>query len=248
MAHTYSDYAGPNNTPAVRLYPGGQRVIDDMDYIAQVIQSYDSFTQPYENASALVRVWLETLQKDFEEHYNHNPIHNITHRIKSLRSITEKLKRRGVPAGFDYARDHLTDIAGFRVTCYYIQDVYVVIEELKKQPGAIIIKECDYIREPKENGYRSYHLILGVSLRQTGEYYPVEIQVRTLAMDFWASMEHQLVYKADRRDKAELAAEMYRYADALHDMETKLCRFYDGVELLEIPEPGEPVPGPYEDD
>lgn len=233
MPYSTMDYPVPNNTPAVRLYPGGQRVIDDMDYIAHVIQAYESFTQPYENASALVQVWLETLQKDFEEHYDHNPIHNITHRIKSLRSITEKLKRRGVPAGFDYAKDYLTDIAGFRVTCYYIQDVYVVIEELKKQPDAIIIKECDYIREPKENGYRSYHLILGVSLRQTGEYYPVEIQVRTLAMDFWASMEHQLVYKSDRNDKNELADELSNYADSLYDMETNLCRFYDGVELLD---------------
>ena len=171
------------------------------------------------------------MQKEFQEQYNHNPIHNIQGRIKSLSSIAEKLKRRGVPAGFDYAKDYLTDIAGLRVTCYYIQDVYVVIDNLKRQPGAIIIKECDYIRHPKENGYRSYHLILGISLRQTGEYYPVEVQVRTLAMDFWASMEHQLVYKSDREDKEQLAAELRKYADALHSMERKMGDFYDGREI-----------------
>lgn len=227
-------------SPAVRLYPSGQRVIDDMDYISDVIRTYESFIQPYDNACALVRVWLETLQKDFEEKYNHNPIHNIQGRIKSLSSIAEKLKRRGVPAGFDYARDYLTDIAGLRVTCYYIQDVYVVADILKKQPGAIIIKECDYIHKPKENGYRSYHLILGVTVHQTGQYFPVEIQIRTLAMDFWASMEHQLVYKSDREDKEQLAAELKNYAEVLHNMERKMSDFYDGAEL-ERPDVGEVI-------
>lgn len=232
MLHsTDRSYVSSAGSPAVRLYPSGKRVIDDMDYIADVLQTYESFIQPYENASALVQVRLETMQKEFQEQYNHNPIHNIQGRIKSLSSIAEKLKRRGVPAGFDYAKDCLTDIAGLRVTCYYIQDVYVVIDNLKRQPGAIIIKECDYIQHPKENGYRSYHLILGISLRQTGEYYPVEVQVRTLAMDFWASMEHQLVYKSDREDKEQLAAELRNYADALHSMERKMGDFYDGREI-----------------
>lgn len=220
-----------SNSPAVRLYPGGQRVIDDMDYISDVLRTYESFIQPYENACALVRVWLETMQKNFEEKYNHNPIHTLQGRIKSLSSIAEKLKRRGVPAGFDYARDYLTDIAGLRVTCYYIQDVYVVANLLKDQPNTIIIKECDYIRKPKENGYRSYHLILGVTVHRTGQYFPVEIQIRTLAMDFWASMEHQLVYKSDREDKEQLASELKNYAEVLHGMEEKMGNFYDGAEL-----------------
>lgn len=224
---TYEPLTPPQT---LRLYPGSQRLIDDMDYIADVIRTYDSFIQPYENVSALVRVWLETLQKEFQERYHHNPIHNIRGRIKSLSSIADKLKRRGIPTSFEHARDNLTDIAGLRVTCYYIQDVYTVIDNLKRQPGTIIIKECDYIKEPKDNGYRSYHLILGISLHNSGEYYPVEVQVRTLAMDFWSGMEHQLVYKSDREDKKALAAEMRHYADVLHGMEQKLSTFYDGAQ------------------
>ena len=129
------------------------------------------------------------------------------------------------------AKDHLTDIAGTRVICYYIQDVYLVADILKAQEGTLLLRESDYIKDPKPNGYRTYHMILGVSLHQSGEYYPVEVQIRTLAMDFWASMEHQLVYKSELENKEELAVELKRYADTLKDMEQQLMKFYDSVNI-----------------
>ena len=205
--------------------------LENIDYVSQIVKKYESFIQPYENANAIVRVWLETLQKDFKEQYHHNPIHNIQSRIKSLSSIAEKLKRKGLEPSFDCARDHLTDIAGTRVICYYIQDVYTVAELLKRQENTILLRESDYIKEPKPNGYRTYHMILGVSLHQSGEYYPVEVQIRTLAMDFWASMEHQLVYKSELENKEDLAKELKIYADTLQNMEHNMMRFYEEVNL-----------------
>ncbi|MBQ9464979.1 MAG: (p)ppGpp synthetase [Lachnospiraceae bacterium] len=197
--------------------------------ISELVKTYGSFIQPYRNAMALVKVWLENLKREFEDKYRHNPIHSISNRIKTLSSIAEKLDRRHIKPTFENARNHLTDIAGLRVTCYYIQDVYAVADAMKKQHGTILIKETDYIKNPKPNGYRTYQMVIGVALYNAGEYYPVEIQVRTLAMDFWASMEHQLVYKHDGENKEEMSAQLKEYADDLFDMEVRLSKLYDGA-------------------
>ena len=220
--------------PAPEVAEDESFFLGDINAVSRLIKSYQSFIQPYENANALVRVWLETMQKDFKEQYHHNPIHNIRSRMKTLPSIADKCRRKGLPANFEAAREYLTDIAGTRVICYYIQDVYRVAELLKRQSGTILIRESDYIKDPKPNGYRTYHLILGVSLHTEGQYFPVEVQIRTLAMDFWASMEHQLVYKSDRENKEQLAGELKNYADQLNDMENKLMRFYDGEIPIEF--------------
>ena len=217
-----SDYGQVNVIPA----PG-----NDMLQISELVKTYGSFIQPYRNAMALVKVWLENLKREFEDKYRHNPIHSISNRIKTLSSIAEKLDRRHISPSFENAKDHLTDIAGLRVTCYYIQDVYAVAEALKKQQGTILIKESDYIKNPKPNGYRTFQMVLGVALYNAGEYYPVEIQVRTLAMDFWASMEHQLVYKQNSENKEEMSAQLKEYADDLYAMEMRLAKLYDGAPL-----------------
>lgn len=215
-----NDYGAINAIPV----PG-----DNMLQISELVKTYGSFIQPYRNAMALVKVWLENLKREFEDKYRHNPIHSISNRIKTLSSIAEKLDRRHIKPTFENARNHLTDIAGLRVTCYYIQDVYAVADAMKKQHGTILIKETDYIKNPKPNGYRTYQMVIGVALYNAGEYYPVEIQVRTLAMDFWASMEHQLVYKHDGENKEEMSAQLKEYADDLFDMEVRLSKLYDGA-------------------
>ncbi len=204
---------------------------DDINVVAASIEQYNQFIQPYEDASSIVQVWLDTLNKDFKLKYNHSPIHSIQSRIKNLNSIIEKLNRKKLETNFEYAKNYLTDIAGIRVICYYIQDIYFILDILKKQPNTIIIKETDYIENPKPNGYRSYHIILGVTVYNTTgkEYYPVEIQIRTLAMDFWASMEHQLCYKKDRVDKALFQQELREYSDTLIDMESRMKKFYDNT-------------------
>ena len=221
----------PSDNAKQQMEENSDPELEDIDYVSRIVQKYESFIQPYENANALVRVWLETLQKDLQEQYRYNPIHTIRSRIKSLSSIADKCKRRGLPPNFDVAKDHLTDIAGTRVICYYIQDVYLVADILKAQEGTILLRESDYIKNPKPNGYRTYHMILGVSLHQSGEYFPVEVQIRTLAMDFWASMEHQLVYKSELENKDELAVELKHYADTLQHMEQQMMRFHDSVNL-----------------
>ncbi|WP_343250300.1 (p)ppGpp synthetase [Diplocloster hominis] len=197
--------------------------------IASDLREYEDFIQPYEDAVSIVQVWLETLDKDFQRRHKHNPIHSMQSRIKSLNSIVGKLDRKGIPVSFEAAKDYLTDIAGIRVICFYVQDVYTIVNILKKQMDIIMIKEKDYIADPKKNGYRSYHLVLGVTVyhAEGKQYYPVEIQIRTLAMDFWASMEHQLCYKAVREDKTLLSKELKECSLLLEEIEGRMERFYD---------------------
>ena len=185
----------------------------------------------YSCAIREVKTKLEVLNDELSVKNSRNPIEVIKSRIKKPASILEKLQRRGFPISVESMVKNLDDIAGIRVICSFIDDIYSISEMLARQDDVKVIAVKDYIRSPKANGYRSYHLILGISLRQTGEYYPVEVQVRTQAMDFWASMEHQLVYKSDREDKEQLAAELRKYADALHSMERKMGDFYEGREI-----------------
>ena len=129
------------------------------------------------------------------------------------------------------AKDHLMDIGGIRVICYFQKEVYELVESLKRQSDLIVIKEKDYMKHPKENGYRSYHIIFGVPLHTLDamEYYPVEVQFRTLSMDFWSSMEHRICYKKDREDKDELSKQLQALSESLALIEDEL-RNYVAVE------------------
>lgn len=183
------------------------------------MEDYMNFIQPYEYAMKSIVVKLEAMDKDF-------PIHNVQHRLKKSESILGKLKRKGLEESLEHAREHLTDVAGIRVICYFTEDVYLVEEMLKKIPEIVILKEVDYIKNPKENGYRSFHLVVGIPIfyAQDKEYYPVEIQIRTLSMDLWASMEHRISYKQNPLLKKTVFKELLEYSDELIEMEEKMKR------------------------
>lgn len=141
---------------------------------------------------------LEFLDDQFHIDYDHNPIHHMECRMKSVRSILEKVQRRGYPMTLDGIRDNVLDIAGVRVVCNYIDDVYHLAELITGQENFTVEKYTDYIKRPKENGYRSLHVVvrLPVQTARRVETVPVEIQLRTVAMDAWASLEHEMIYKS----------------------------------------------------
>ncbi len=140
---------------------------------------------------------LENLRHEFELRKAHNPIRHITHRLKHPLSIRQKMLDRGLPLEYDVMRDNITDIGGIRVICSYVDDIYAIASMLKNQDDVLVVKEKDYIKNPKPNGYRSYHLIVGIPVffSEETQIIPVEIQMRTIAMDFWASLEHEIRYK-----------------------------------------------------
>ncbi|RKD32000.1 GTP pyrophosphokinase [Lacrimispora algidixylanolytica] len=188
-------------------------------------EEYLCFVQPYEDALKNILVRVDVLNQDYRRKYQNYPIHHIQHRLKQKESIEKKLQINGYEISTDSSRDYLTDIAGIRIICYFVRDIYAVVSLLKKQNDIVIIKESDYIREPKANGYRSYHIVFGVPVYHTDgmEYYPVEIQLRTMSMDLWASMEHRICYKGKKECEAEDAFK--DYASDLKAMEEEMEEF-----------------------
>ena len=186
-------------------------------------EEYYTFIQPYEDAKEVLLARLNVLKHNLYEDLAGQPIHNIQSRSKEKDSIEDKLRKKEKEPTVMNAKDYLQDIAGVRVICYFADDIYNLVDVMKRQADLIVVRECDYIKEPKPNGYRSYHVIVGIPVYCLDgmEYFPVEIQFRTMSMDFWASMEHRILYKMERKDKDKLAAELKNYADMLVEIESR---------------------------
>lgn len=182
----------------------------------------------YDSAIEVVKTYLNILDNEFGVKFQRNPIHNIESRLKSPQSIIGKLQKKGLPITTDAARKNLLDLAGIRVTCYYITDIYAIVEMLSRRDDFTVIKRKDYIKAPKPSGYRSYHIILNVPvyLSTHKEYAPVEIQIRTIAMDFWASLEHQLKYKPAAEIPSEISQELRECADRIAETDIQMQRIY----------------------
>ena len=184
-------------------------------------EQYHTLIHPYTDAMNLILTRLEILNHCAADNEDVRPIHGITHRIKGKISMENKLKKKHSNGSVQDARTLLKDIAGIRVICFFERDIYQLAESLKKQTDLILVCEKDYIRHPKPNGYRSYHLVLGVPIYSLDgmEYYPVEIQFRTISMDFWAAMEHRICYKSQPFDELEMKSAFRQYAEILDGIE-----------------------------
>lgn len=180
----------------------------------------------YQSGIDQLTVKLQILSNEFQAGNDRNPIKDITSRVKSPESITEKMKRKKIPYTMSCMMNYIHDIAGIRVTCPLISDVYYVAKMLTRQADIELIKMKDYIAEPKKNGYRSLHLIVMVDVYFSDQKrrVPVEIQIRTIAMDFWASLEHQLKYKKDRIFTDDMEKELKTCADLMSDADIRMQR------------------------
>ncbi|RPJ43801.1 MAG: GTP pyrophosphokinase family protein [Candidatus Latescibacterota bacterium] len=194
------------------------------DKTVALIRSFLATENLYASAAREIVTKLENLNDEFKCTKDRNPIHFIKTRIKTPKSILSKLQRLGVAPTVESAREKLTDIAGIRVICPYIDDIYSIAQFLISQDDIELVRVTDYIREPKPNGYRSLHLIVTVPvfLSDRSERIPAEIQIRTIAMDFWASLEHELAYKlADEKGEA-VARELKACADVIAETDLRM--------------------------
>ncbi|MBO5072982.1 MAG: GTP pyrophosphokinase family protein [Eubacterium sp.] len=160
-------------------------------------EAFRSLMTYYRCAIMEVETKFNVLDKEFSLTYDRNPIQTIKSRLKSPESIIEKLQRKGLPFSADVIEKELHDIAGVRVVCAFSDDIYLLSEYLLSQDDITLLKKKDYIENPKENGYRSLHLIVQtpIYLHNEKRLMKVEVQLRTIAMDFWASLEHRIYYK-----------------------------------------------------
>ncbi|MBE6761482.1 MAG: GTP pyrophosphokinase family protein [Ruminococcaceae bacterium] len=201
-------------------------VVDDVsaDWIKEKFEEYSRLMTYYRCAMMEIETKFNVLNEEYSLAYDRNPISSIKTRLKSFPSISEKLVRKGVDNSIESIERNLNDIAGVRVICSFPEDVYELAKALLKQDDIMLIEEKDYIKNPKPNGYRSLHMIVGIPIFLAHEkrIMKVEIQLRTIAMDFWASLEHQLRYKKDTTFTKEMANELYECAEISAMLDDKM--------------------------
>lgn len=195
----------------------------DNYFVNQAIQ-FRELMMMYNCAIREVRTKLEVLNDELGIRNSRNPIEFIESRIKRPLSIVDKLKRYGEPVNVESIERSLNDVAGIRVICPFIDDIYSVADMLLSQDDITLIKKKDYIENPKPNGYRSLHLILEVPVFFSNQKKPmrVEVQIRTIAMDFWSSVDHQLKYKHDVPNADELSAQLKECADIISQTDMRM--------------------------
>lgn len=194
------------------------------EFRSQAIQ-FRELMMMYSCAIKEVRTKLEVLNDEFQVKSQRNPISTIKSRIKEPMSIFEKANRKGYELTFESIRENMNDIAGIRVICPFLEDIYSVAEMLTNQDDIRMIQIKDYIQHPKDNGYRSLHIVVEVPifLSDRKEYMKVEVQIRTIAMDFWASLEHQIHYKKSiGENDSRIVQELKECADTIFQTDRKM--------------------------
>ena len=211
------------------LYPEQNPFIEDMKRFEELMMMYSC-------AIKEVQTKLDVLNTDFSVRYNRNPIEFIQSRIKKPVSIATKLSSKGCQVSVENIVYNLNDVAGLRVICSFIDDIYAVAEKLISQNDITLIEAKDYISHPKPNGYRSLHLIIEVPVffADHTRNMRVEVQIRTIAMDFWASLEHDIRYKADRsRLPAGINEEMLACAGKIAEIDRQMQDMYQRIKAAE---------------
>ena len=187
----------------------------------------------YRSALKVAVAQMEILDEEFATLNDRSPIHHIEYRIKTLDSIVEKLQRRGLPVSVESMVKNLDDVAGIRIICSFVDDIYEVAKMLVRQDDVTVIAIKDYIKNPKPNGYRSYHMIIEIPVFFSDSKKPirVEVQIRTIAMDFWASLDHQLKYKKSFVDlNGEISGELKQCADVIAQTDNKMLEIRKRIE------------------
>ena len=200
----------------------------------EITKKFRQMSAAFEGAIDCVMGTLKTIEQEMIESGLRIPIHSVTSRIKSPDSTRQKLARHGLPYTIDNVMNNLHDIAGVRIICKYITDIYHVRDLLLKSDRYTFIKEKDYIKTPKPSGYRSLHLIVETDVSVDGENRKIrcEIQLRTSAMDSWASLEHNMRYKSDLPENEQINESLKSCAEALHNTDLEMQRIAQQLGII----------------
>ena len=212
-----------------------QRFEDPFEHSIEAMrQDYAQLRGVYAAAIREINARLQTLDSDFSYRNRHNPIHHLESRVKSLTSICKKLKASGAPVSMSSAKKNLHDIAGVRVVCRYVDDIFRIANLLLAQDDISLILKKDYIANPKPNGYRSLHIVVDVPvyMSQGKLYAPVEIQIRTVAMDFWATLEHGIRYKASGEVSQNIVDQLRECANVITETDYKMQEIFKALQQV----------------
>ncbi len=213
-----------NEQELMKYIPDSTEITENTEYFVDQLKQFQELMMMYNCAIREVRTKLEVLNDEMAVRNPHNPIEMIKSRVKKPVSIAEKLKRRGFPISVESVLENLNDVAGIRVICSFIDDIYKVASMLASQDDITVLEIKDYIRYPKANGYRSYHMIVEIPVFFSDRKLPmrVEVQIRTIAMDFWASLEHQMKYKKDVEGAEEIVSRLENIAERINGIDVEM--------------------------
>ncbi len=192
--------------------------------IEEKTSTFEKIMSIYEMAIAELETKISILQKEFKVFYNYDLIDHVNTRIKEPASILNKMNKKGYDLTYKEMIENINDIAGVRIICQLKDDIFKIRNLIEKVPGINIEQEKDYVNYPKESGYSSYHMIVEVPVTLSKQiiYVKVEIQIRTLAMDFWASLEHKMKYKSEKEVDKKTSKELVNYAKIVNKLDSKI--------------------------
>lgn len=204
----------------------------DPKVFLEQMNAYQELMMNYRCALMEVKTKLQVLNEEFTLKYSRNPFESISSRIKEPMSVLGKLERYGLKPTVENIEQNIFDIAGIRVICSFEDDIYAIAQMLTQQDDIILVRKKDYIQNPKPNGYRSLHLIVDVPifLSEEKKHMKVEVQLRTIAMDFWASLEHKLRYKKEIEGPENVVQELKECADIISATDKRMQRIRDMIE------------------
>ena len=226
------------NGELVQSAVNAPNVIEIPDSFLDEAARFREMMMMYMCAIREVKTKLEVLNDDLAIKNQRNPIQMIKSRVKKPASIVEKLKRRGHPVSVNSIVEHLDDVAGVRVICSFVDDIYTIAEMLARQDDVNVLIVKDYIRSQKVNGYRSYHMIIEIPVffSDRKQKIRVEVQIRTIAMDFWASLDHQMKYKKNLDDSGEISEELKECAEVIAQTDMRMLNIRRKIEEKECPD------------
>ena len=206
----------------------------EIDQLKRIKSEMSRFMLKYRFAIKEMETKIDILKEEFHSLHDYSPIEHTKSRLKSPESILNKALRKGCHMSLESIQQHIMDIAGLRITCSFISDIYRVSEMLQKQDDLTILAVKDYIANPKPNGYQSLHLLLEVPifLSDSVEKIKVEVQIRTIAMDFWASLEHKIFYKYNKSVPEQLLKELKEAAISASELDKQMERLMREVEQI----------------
>lgn len=189
----------------------------------------------YQSALTQMKSRVEVLNSELGNIYSYNPIEYVKTRLKTPESITKKLRKDGYSVTIDNMITHVNDIAGIRITCSFFTEIYFVAEMIANQDNLSVISIKDYISHPKESGYKSYHMLLSIPVALADAVVPtkVEVQIRTMAMDFWASLEHKIYYKYEGNAPDYFSRELKECASIISRLDTKMMSLNEAMKKID---------------
>lgn len=192
-------------------------------------ESFEKLMFIYYSAIKELEVKINIMKEQFNYFYNYNLINNVTSRVKEPNSIIKKMKKKNYELTYKDMIEKINDVAGIRIICPLKQDIFIVKEMIKSFPNCTIIKEKDYITNPKKSGYSSYHLIVEIPVNIAQNLFPVkvEIQICTMAMDFWSNLEHEVKYKPTKKLSSKISKELVACAQLVNKLDDKMMRIYN---------------------